>query len=136
MDLTQHTTTLPGTSVSVGDARDFVAAVLGPAHPCLSDALLLVSELATNAVLHTLSGRGGTYEVLVAGDVGTVRVEVHDLGGGSAPCTPATDDGMGEHGRGVEMMSTLASRWAYEPYGNGLSVWFELTTGRDLVGAC
>src|SRR5450432_4011311 len=52
---------LPG---QVAMARDFVRRVLGPV-PVADEAALLVSELCTNALLHTASGRRGRFVVVV-----------------------------------------------------------------------
>ena len=37
----------------MGVARAFVGGVLGAGHPCVDVAVLLVSELVTNSVLHS-----------------------------------------------------------------------------------
>jgi anti-sigma regulatory factor (Ser/Thr protein kinase) len=47
--------------------------------------VLLVSELATNAIAHSESGRGGSFTVTVIHRAGDVRVEVADQGGTWAP---------------------------------------------------
>ena len=62
-------------------ARAFIAAVLA-ACPAVGDAVLCVSELATNAVLHSASRNpGGTFTVRAAMFDDHVRVEVEDNGG-------------------------------------------------------
>ncbi len=62
-------------------ARAFIAAVLA-ACPAADDAVLCVSELATNAVLHSASRNpGGTLTVRAAIFDDHVRVEVEDNGG-------------------------------------------------------
>jgi hypothetical protein len=43
----------PGQASAVGQAREFVAGVLGAGWPGLGDVLLMVSEIASNAVRHT-----------------------------------------------------------------------------------
>jgi len=45
----------PATPDQVRNARTFVADILGDNHPLLDDAILLTSELATNAVEHSAS---------------------------------------------------------------------------------
>ena len=47
--------------------------------------LVLVSEVASNAVKHTASGDGGAFEVAVSVHGNSVRVEVGDQGGASEP---------------------------------------------------
>jgi len=43
----------PGEAAAVGESREFVRSVLGDCWPGLDDVLLMVSELASNAVRHT-----------------------------------------------------------------------------------
>jgi serine/threonine-protein kinase RsbW len=49
----------PGRAQAVGQARRFVAGVVGEGFPGLDDVLMLVSEVASNAVKHSASGDGG-----------------------------------------------------------------------------
>ena len=51
----------------VGVARAVVGGVLGAGPPCLDAAVLLVSELVTNSVLHSGSAAGGQVTVTVSG---------------------------------------------------------------------
>ena len=79
--------TIAGRTRNVAEARSFVGRTLGAAHPCADEAVLLCSELVTNAVLHSESGQpGGTVTVVVLGLPGAVRVEVVD--NGSVRSTP------------------------------------------------
>jgi hypothetical protein len=77
--------TFPGVAASVPEARRFVTGVLVgcPAREVL---VTCVSELSTNAIVHTASGNGGvfTVEVDLPRD-GTARVAVTDAGGPSLP---------------------------------------------------
>ena len=76
-----HEQVLPAHADQVKVARAFIAAVLG-ACPAADNAVLCVSELATNAVLHTASRNpGGTFTVHAAIADDHVRVEVEDNGG-------------------------------------------------------
>ena len=71
----------PGHAGQVRAARRFLAGVLDGC-PAADEALLCVSELATNAVLHSRSGRpGGRFTVRATMQAGSVRVEVADEGG-------------------------------------------------------
>ncbi|GAA2653124.1 hypothetical protein GCM10010400_06050 [Streptomyces aculeolatus] len=90
-------------------------------------AVLLVSELLTNACLHARAPRGRHIAArCVLGD-GGLRVEVSDAGDGELP-TPHEAGPDDESGRGLALVAALASRWgAYpRPYGIGKTVWFEL----------
>ncbi|RKN12102.1 ATP-binding protein [Streptomyces radicis] len=85
---------------------------------------LLVSELATNAVVH--SG-GSDFFVLCHSPSladGSVQVEVHDQGSG-APVALMADE-LAEHGRGLELLGLLASHWRTERTTTGKSLVFTL----------
>ena len=118
--------TIAGRTRSVAEARAFVARTLGAAHPCADEAVLLCSELVTNAVLHSESGRpGGTVTVVVLGLPGAVRVEVVD--NGSARSTPVVKAEVCEpHGHGLFLVEQLAEDWGYTRDEVGTMVWFRL----------
>jgi serine/threonine-protein kinase RsbW len=112
----------PGDAGQVREARRFLAGVLDGC-PAAGDALLCVSELATNAVLHSQSGQpGGRFTVRVRIRAGSVRVEVTDEGG---PWR-REHDGDGQSGRGLVIVGELASRWDRDDGGAGRTVWFEI----------
>jgi serine/threonine-protein kinase RsbW len=72
---------LPACRDQVQVARAFIATVLA-ACPAADDAVLCVSELATNAVLHSASRNpGGTFTVRASIFGDHVRIEVVDNGG-------------------------------------------------------
>ena len=54
----------PGRADQITRARDFTKRSLGSS-PVADDAVLLVSELATNALEHTMTGNGGQFEVTI-----------------------------------------------------------------------
>ena len=117
----------PGEAGQVGAARRFLAGLLDGC-PAAEDAAVCVSELATNAVLHSRSGGpGGRFSVCVALRPGSVRVAVADEGG---PWRPERNgdgrNGDGQSGRGLLIVRALASRWGQEENGAGRAVWFEI----------
>jgi anti-sigma regulatory factor (Ser/Thr protein kinase) len=84
---------------------------------------LLVSELVTNALV-----RGRPPMELRASRVGSgLRVEVLDGAGERRPrrrsVRPSSDD---PRGRGLTIVSALATRWGTAPSPGGKAVWFEL----------
>jgi anti-sigma regulatory factor (Ser/Thr protein kinase) len=90
------TLTVPGQPRYVGRAREFVSIALGSGHPCADALTVIVSELVTNAVVHSRSGRdGGTVTVRLrpspgpgdglGGQRDRVRVEVTDDGADGLP---------------------------------------------------
>ena len=105
-------------------ARRFVAGALAD-HPLTDEAVLCVSELAANALLHSRSARpGGSFEVQVSRyPGGRLRVSVTDQGGPWAP----DPGGRVHHGRGLVVVSQLAlSLGIVGNARSGRTVWFEL----------
>ena len=119
------TRVFPGRHDQVARARAFVRAVLGPV-PVLDEAVLLVSELCANALLHTASGHGGTFEVAIYPRPFSVRVEVRDCGAAQAPGIRQPADTCAEDGRGLGLVELLADRWGHSGDHDGRSVFFEL----------
>lgn len=115
---------LPGRADQVSYARSFVAGVLGDC-PQLDDAVLLTSELCTNALEHTGSGGDGTFEVVVIHAPGSLRVEVCDDGAVGVPAVQSASDGS-EVGRGLAIVDALAHRWGHRSIERGRCVFFEL----------
>jgi anti-sigma regulatory factor (Ser/Thr protein kinase) len=117
------TTVLPAVAPSVGAARRFVAASMRRHHALpetIDVAVLLTSELVTNALIH--AGSRVELSVLV-GDAG-FRIEVGDQSSVDArPREVAFDD---LSGRGLHIVDAMSSRWGSGPSGNGKRVWFEL----------
>ncbi|MDX3838980.1 ATP-binding protein [Streptomyces europaeiscabiei] len=115
----------PGLPDQVAEARHFVAALLQE-RGVADDAVLVVSELATNAVRHTLSGSaGGWFLVVVAFRADCVRLEVVDQGGDSVPRmrdAASQDDG----GRGLLLVSACAKDWGVKDVPSGRTVWADL----------
>ncbi|WP_042374114.1 SpoIIE family protein phosphatase [Streptacidiphilus neutrinimicus] len=96
----------------------------------VDDAVVLVSELVTNAVVH--AGTAARVELLRQGDV--VRVEVGDRYPRRAlPIYPGQEDGSvvtaeleREGGRGLLLCAALASRWGVDYTATDKRVWFTL----------
>jgi anti-sigma regulatory factor (Ser/Thr protein kinase) len=85
-----------------------------------ADAVLLVSELVTNALLHARSAP----TVEVTRDDHRFRIAVCD----DSPVAPrrrqyATDAATG---RGIALVEELSTDWGSERVGDGKRVWFEL----------
>jgi anti-sigma regulatory factor (Ser/Thr protein kinase) len=122
--------TIPGRPEHVREARVFVAKALGELHPGLDSAVLLTSELVTNAVMHTGSRcAGGTITVVVVEYDGGVRIEVADQGSElSAPVVRG--DVYASDGHGLFLVQTLADQWGYVRDNGGTTVWFWLGAGR------
>ncbi|HUY46404.1 MAG TPA: ATP-binding protein [Streptosporangiaceae bacterium] len=116
--------TFPATPAQTRQARRFLAAILDGS-PAADDAVLCLSELVTNATIHSNSREpGGTFTVTAQVSTGRLRVEVRDQGG---PWTRPVRNRNGIHGRGLLIVARLARDWgrAGDP-GTGWRVWFEM----------
>lgn len=120
-----------GRADQIGAARRFVASVLNAGSPLRDITRLLVSEAATNAVLHSTSGAGGgKFTVEYRLDDRRLRVEVHDNGGATGP-RRRVHHLESVTGRGLELFEALSDRWGVDGGPKGRTVWFEL----DVAGA-
>lgn len=88
--------------------------------PVADDVILCVSELATNAAMHSDSRRsGGTFTVRTESHPGAdVRVEVEDGGGPWISPAPGPT-----HGRGLGIVRALADEWGITTTPAGRAVW-------------
>jgi anti-sigma regulatory factor (Ser/Thr protein kinase) len=120
--------TLPGRPDHVREARSLVAKALGELHPRRDDAVLMASELVTNAILHTNSRRpGGTVMVTIIESAGGVRVEVTDSG--SELTSPVVrSEVFSADGHGLLLVQNLADQWGYVRGHSGTTVWFWLAS--------
>lgn len=96
------------------------------AYPWIDPGLvaLLVSEAATNAVLHST---GADFDVLCLSPSpldGSVQIEVHDRSRAN-PCQRQATE-LDEHGRGLALLNTLAATWRTERIASGKSLVFTL----------
>lgn len=124
----------------VGRARGWVrsrldALGMGTDESLAETLVLLVSELVTNAVVHT--GRPAVLRVLLSGCLatgrGTVRIEVVDASGSPPRRRPTHDEATG--GRGLALVAGLADRWGWRQEGAGKRIWCELDRDRDATAA-
>jgi sigma-B regulation protein RsbU (phosphoserine phosphatase) len=117
-------TTLPAQGRSPAAARRVVQEALGAAglEVMLDDALLLVTELVTNAVVHA----GTDIELHLSIGVDSARIEVVDHSAGSLPVLKGDPDAAREGGRGIFLLDALAQEWGTRHFPGGKSVWFSL----------
>lgn len=94
----------------------------------LDAALLIASELVTNAILHART----SIELKLIVEDSTLRIEVYDENPrlpALAPCPPEATSG-----RGLALVTNLAETWGMENRGDGKVVWAVLghvDTDRD-----
>jgi anti-sigma regulatory factor (Ser/Thr protein kinase) len=102
----------PGTPDSVSAARLMAHQLLGDNDPAVETVMLLVSELVTNAIMHSQSGAaGGTVTVTLCPASAGVLVQVRDDGGPSEPCLAKMHSDGAEHGYGLLLVDALADSW-------------------------
>ncbi|MEV6971857.1 ATP-binding protein [Kitasatospora sp. NPDC093806] len=146
----------------VGRARRWVRSRLlnhgvDPDAPIAETVVLVVSELVTNAVVHTGcpavlrlcfplgeppggtagGAAGGTAgaspdgpgcaRVREAATVGPLRVEVADASQAAPAPRHAGPDCDATNGRGLELVELLCDRWGWYPDGSGKRVWCEIS---------
>ncbi len=117
LDLEQH-------PAAVGRARRFVhdqCHAAGVNDDTSDTAVLLTSEIVTNAFLHGHSGACVT--LITTGD--RVRIEVGDDSDRLPHRVDAAREALG--GRGLAIVDTLAADWGSTQRDDGKVVWFELT---------
>jgi anti-sigma regulatory factor (Ser/Thr protein kinase) len=120
--------TIPGQPDHVRTARTFVGQALGELGTLTDTAVLLTSELVTNAVRHSNSREPGGTVVLVVLEVADgVRIEVTD--NGSDLSSPVVKGNVfSADGHGLYLVETMAERWGYLRDEVGTTVWFRLCT--------
>jgi anti-sigma regulatory factor (Ser/Thr protein kinase) len=111
---------------AVAAARRFVLGTLnawGLDADTVDTAILCLSELVTNAMIHTDAG----CEVRVVLDRGVLTTTVRD-GGSSVvvDLSTVTVDPLAVHGRGLQLVDALSRRWGSELDAVGTTVWFVL----------
>ena len=118
---------VPAEAAGVGEARRFLRRTLrqwGVDEDTTDTAELCLSELVTNAVMHTQAGCG----VRLLLDQGVLTTTVRDYGTPDATPVEQADDPLQTHGRGLLLVDALARRWGSELDSVGTTVWFVLET--------
>jgi anti-sigma regulatory factor (Ser/Thr protein kinase) len=102
---------------------------IGADEPVAETLILLISELVTNAVVHT--GCPAVLRMLFpAAPAEPVRVEVADRS--QAPPAPRHAERDETGGRGLELVDGLADRWGWRPEAGGKQIWCEVDRGAVL----
>ncbi len=122
---------LPADRRTPAAARALVRSVLAEADldELLNEALLLTTELSTNAVVHA----GTELDIEVAADPDGLTVTVTDFAGGpieTVVAPPGNDTSdisqVSERGRGLLLVDHFASRWGTIHDADRKGVWFRL----------
>ncbi|MEU0379132.1 SpoIIE family protein phosphatase [Streptomyces cyaneofuscatus] len=93
----------------------------------VDSAVLMVSEMATNVLVHTDGDALMAAEVSGERGERRLRVEVADASD-ELPHKRRPGE-MASSGRGLVLMEMLADAWGVDPRGEGKSIWFELYEG-------
>jgi anti-sigma regulatory factor (Ser/Thr protein kinase) len=121
--LQKRRVTLPAEPAAVGAARRQVQATIQAWDVPVDEsvAMLLTSELVTNAITHEA---GESLTIVITCAYGQLHVDVHDTS-----CTlPVPMDGPpdAETGRGLMIVANLCSSWGYYRTPTGKAVYFTL----------
>ncbi|SRR6266568_1889155 len=100
--------------------RRWLASLL-PQCPARDEVALVANELASNAIRHSASGRGGQLAVEVTWRGNVVRVAVADSGGPAEP--HVIDDPASEHGWGLLLVRGLSARTGVCGDHRGRLIW-------------
>jgi anti-sigma regulatory factor (Ser/Thr protein kinase) len=113
----------PGRPNSIRAARHFAREVFGnwglDGHAEVG--LLIVSELATNAVVHARSD----FEVRLQRTGSAVRISVRDASSSLPEPRPFSADSIS--GRGLAIVTAFSDRWGSQGYAGGKEVWADIT---------
>jgi anti-sigma regulatory factor (Ser/Thr protein kinase) len=116
----------PGEERQLSVVRRWLESLL-PECPARDDVACVATELGTNAVCHTASGRGGQFVLEITWQGPSVRVAVEDSGAAGTP--QAIDDPAGEQGRGLLVVQGLSERFGVSGDHRGRTVWAEISWG-------
>jgi len=103
--------------------RRWLASLLPPCE-ARDDVVSIATELGSNAIRHTASGRGGSFTVEITSSQHVVRVAVADGGGPTGP--RVIDDPAGEQGRGLLLVRGLSTRAGVVGDQRGRLVWADV----------
>jgi anti-sigma regulatory factor (Ser/Thr protein kinase) len=127
------TVVLPCAPVSVAVARQRLAAELTAAgifDGVVGDAVLVVSELLSNAIRHARPLPGSNLRLSWDLTDGAVEIAVTDGGAATRPMTAqATVSSLG--GRGLDIVDYLARNWGVRTDDAGLTVWAVVAAPAD-----
>ena len=120
--------TVPHARSSVGAARHALAdelAASGIPTPMRDDAVLVLSELVSNAIKHAAPLPSGDISVCWALQQDRLHLEITDGGALTRPqAAVAAVSSLG--GRGLDIVRTICSEWGVTEDGNAVTVWADL----------
>jgi anti-sigma regulatory factor (Ser/Thr protein kinase) len=129
-----HVCPVPHTPGAVPAVRGRVRSILaewGLSPDAVMDALVVVSELLTNALVHALPPATLRLSRVRVDGHRALRVEVTDAGpvlAGDGWATPDPD----EHGRGIDIVTALAARCGIRVDTEGITRWADLPAASSI----
>lgn len=114
---------LPGAPRCVPLVRQLVREALAKYPEAAEVGALAVSELFTNAIQHTSSGRGGLVAVVLQADGPEMCIGVRDDGTDAQAPATARPDVWDETGRGLALVSAITSGWSTARVGRHRWTW-------------
>lgn len=89
----------------------------------VEDVDLVVSELVTNALLHTDAGEDGANKIRLELDLNGRRLTLRVVDSSPLPPRPEEAADTAESGRGLLLVDALAAEWDWEDLPDGKAVW-------------
>ena len=129
----EHVFPLPHAPGAVSAVRRHIRTILADwnlAADITEDVLLVASELLTNAIVHALPPATLSLSRSEVDRCGAVRVEVTDRGPVAPAGLSASALDPDEHGRGLAIVTALATRCGVLVQSGGTSRWAELQVDR------
>ncbi|GAA0977991.1 hypothetical protein GCM10009555_040140 [Acrocarpospora macrocephala] len=122
-------TDLPGASIAVPQARNYVQHICREmSNTRLNELLLVISEIVTNALQHSESGRrpDGRIRLVITEHAYVLHVLVVDQGSSSgAPQLQPQDDIERSGGHGLAIVEHLTRAWGWHEEPPNRVVWFD-----------
>jgi anti-sigma regulatory factor (Ser/Thr protein kinase) len=112
----------------VAEARHFLRRTLADwsvDEDCVDNATLCLSELVTNAVIHSHDG----CRVRIVLQDGLLTITVRNWDSTHGASVTSVEDPLQVHGRGLQVVDALSTRWGHGVDDEGASVWFALEVG-------
>jgi Histidine kinase-like ATPase domain len=113
----------PGHERELSDVRRWLSLLL-PDCPARDSVLSVATELGSNAIQHTASGRGGWFAVEISWHPSAVQVAIADSGSPAEPYV--IDEPAGERGRGLLLVRGLSVRTGHTGDQRGRLVWAQI----------
>ena len=130
-----HSVTVPHEGQGVSLARHaFVSELMsfGVSDDVCQDAMLVISELVSNAVKHAAPLPGGEVQVRCSISEDFLHIEITDGGAVTRP-NPAVATVFALGGRGLDIVRTISREWGVSAEGDSVTVWADVPRIRKSI---